>query len=99
MPEITSVESIRAKLGEFENRVDGAITAAKTLARVKTDAEKLLADIQVSSTKSEGSLQKAEAVRLQLQQLQREWEGLKQQVDKSQTESKEALEFLLSELT
>ena len=65
MPEITSVETIRAKLREFEERVDGAITAAKTLARIKTDAEKLLTEIQGISTKSELSLQKAEGVRLQ----------------------------------
>jgi len=94
MPEITSVENIRAKLREFEERVDGAITAAKTLARIKTDADRLLTDIQGSSTKSEQSLQKADSIRIQLQQLQREWEALKQQVDKSQTESRETRELV-----
>ena len=98
MPEITSVETIRAKLREFEERVDGAISAAKTLARIKTDAEKLLTDIQGVSTKSEASLQKAESVRLQIQQLQREWEALKQQVNNSQTESAETRNLLLTEL-
>ena len=98
MPEITSVETIRAKLREFEERVDGAITAAKTLARIKSDAEKLLADSQGISAKSEQSLQKAEGVRLQLQELHREWEALKQQVDKAQAESKETRDLLLSEL-
>lgn len=98
MPEITSVETIRAKLREFEERVDGAITATKTLARIKSDAEKLLADIQGNSAKSEQSLQKAEGVRLQLQELHREWEALKQQVDKAQAESKETRDLLLSEL-
>lgn len=98
MPEITSVETIRSKLREFEERVDGAITAAKTLARIKTDAEKLIADIQGISTKSEQSLQKAEGVRLQFQQLQRDWETLKQQVDKAQADSKDIGNLLLSEL-
>ncbi len=98
MPEITSVENIRAKLREFEERVDGAITAAKTLARIKTDADRLLTDIQGISTKSEQSLQKADSIRIQLQQLQREWEALKQEVDKSQTESRETRELVLSEL-
>ena len=98
MPEITSVETIRAKLREFQERVDGAITAAKTPARIKTDAERLVADIQGISTKSEQSLQKAEGVRIQLQQLQRDWETLKQQVDKAQAESKETRDLLLSEL-
>jgi hypothetical protein len=62
MPEITSVETIRAKLDEFEDRMDGAITAAKTLARIKTDAERLLTDVQGISAKSEHSLQKAESI-------------------------------------
>lgn len=98
MPEIATVERVRDKLREFDERVDGAIAAAKTLARVKTDAEKLLTEIQNVSNKSEQSLQKAEAVRLQFQQLQSDWATLKQQVDKAQAESKETRELLLSEL-
>jgi DNA repair exonuclease SbcCD ATPase subunit len=98
MPEIASVERIREKLREFEERVDGAVAAAKTLARIKGDAEKLLINIEGVSTKSEQSLQKAEGVRLQLQHLQNEWDRLKQQVEKAQIEAKETREFLLSEL-
>jgi len=98
MPEIASVERIREKLHEFEERVDGAVAAAKSLARIKGDAEKLLTNIEGVSTKSEQSLQKAEGVRLQLQQLQNEWGVLKQQVEKAQTEAKETREFLLDEL-
>jgi DNA repair exonuclease SbcCD ATPase subunit len=98
MPEITTVERVRDKLREFDERVEGAIAAAKTLARVKSDAEKLLTEIQNVSIKSEQSHQKAEAVRLQFQQLQSDWEAIKQQVDKAQAESKETREFLLSEL-
>jgi len=98
MPEIATVERVRDKLREFDERIDGAIAAAKTLARVKADAEKLLAEIQNISNKSEQSLQKAEAVRLQLQQLQSDWQSLKQQVDKSLAESKETRELLVSEL-
>src|SRR5437879_3693926 len=98
MPEIATVERVRDKLREFDERVGGAIAAAKTLARVKTDAEKLLTEIQSVSNKSEQSLQKAEEVRLQLQQLESDWETLRQQVDKAHVESKEARELLLSEL-
>ena len=98
MPEIAAVEKVRDKLREFDERIGGAIAAARSLARVKTDAEKLLAEIQNVSNKSEQSLQKAEAVRLQFQQLQSDWETLKQQVDKAQAESKETRELLLSEL-
>lgn len=78
--------------------MDGATTAAKALARVKTDSERLLADIQGNSTKSEQALQKAECVRLYLHELQREWEALKQQVDKAPVESTETRDLLLSEL-
>jgi chromosome segregation ATPase len=98
MPEIASVERVREKLREFEERLDGAVAAAKTLARIKDDAEKLLTNIEGVSTKSEQSLQKAEGVRLQLQQLQNEWLTLKQQIEKAQLEAKETREFLLSEL-
>jgi chromosome segregation ATPase len=85
MPEIATVERVRDKLREFDERVEGAIAAAKTLALVKTDAGKLLTEIQSVSNKSEQSLQKAEAVRLQFQQLQNDWQTLKQQVDKALT--------------
>lgn len=98
MPEITSVEAIRAKLREFEERVDGAITAAKTLTRIKTDAEKLLRDLEGISTKGEQSLQKAESIRLNLQKLQNEWNTLKEGVIKALAESQETRDFLRSEL-
>ena len=98
MPEITSVEEIRAKLRVFEERMDGAITAAKALARIKTDSEKLLAEINSLSTKSEQSVQKAEDAYLQLQNLQSDWETLKRQVDRTQAESREIHGWLLSEL-
>lgn len=98
MPEITSVEAVRAKLREFDERVDGAITAAKTLTRIKTDAEKLLRDLEVISTKGEQSLQKAENIRLKLQELQNEWNALKEGVIKAQAESQETRDFLRSEL-
>lgn len=98
MPEITSVETIRAKLREFDERVDGAITAAKTLARIKTDAEKLVGDIQVISTKGEQSLQKADSIRFKLQELQLDWHALRQKAEKSEAESKETRDLVLSEL-
>lgn len=98
MPEITSVEAIRTKLREFDERVEGAITAAKTLTRIKADAEKLLRDLEGISTKGEQALQKAEGIRLKLQELRIEWDSLKLDVIKAQTESKETRDFLLSEL-
>ena len=105
MSEITSVQTIRAKLNEFEERVTGAIDAANTLARIRTDAEKLIAHIQEierkserTETKIEKSLEKAEGVQFQFQQVQRDWEALKLAVDKAQGESKKIGDTLLSEL-
>lgn len=69
MPEITGVEAVRAKLQEFEERVAGAITAAKALARIKNDAGKLLGGIEENSAKADQALRKAENIRNQLQQL------------------------------
>jgi chromosome segregation ATPase len=105
MPEITSVETIRAKLREFEQRVDGAIAAATALNRIRTDAEKLVVHIQgiekkseKSDTKLEKSLEKAEGVRLQLNQLQHDWETLKQQLETAQGESRKIGKMLLAQL-
>ena len=95
MPEITSVETIRAKLREFESRVDGAIATANALARIKTDAEKLVGHIagiekksEKTDTKLQKSLEKAEIVRRQLDQLHGEWGTLKQQLAAAQDESR-----------
>ena len=105
MPEITSVETIRAKLREFEQRVDGAIAAANALARIRMDAEKLVTHIQgiekkseKTDTKLERSFEKADGIRLELSQLQKDWETLKQQLDNAQGESRKIGETLLSKL-
>lgn len=105
MPEITSVETIRAKLREFEYRVDGAMTAASALARIRTDAEKLVAHIQEIEKKSEKadvrlekSFGKAEDIRLQLSQFQKDWEMLKQQLNNAQGESRKIGATLLAQL-
>lgn len=45
MPEINSVNAIRNKLTAFDAQMDGAIDAATTLARAKTQADKMLAHI------------------------------------------------------
>ena len=105
MPEITSVETIQAKLREFEQRVDGAIAAANALARIRTDAEKLVVHIEGIEKKSEKtdaklqkSLEKAEGVRLQLSQLGSQWETLKQQLETVQGESRTIGKTLLAQL-
>lgn len=98
MPEITSVETIRAKLREFDERMDGAISAAKTLAHIKTDAEKKFTYSQGVFAKIEQLLGQADGIRLQLVNIQSDWQTLRQKVDNALAESQGIRDFLLSEL-
>ncbi|HSA45385.1 MAG TPA: hypothetical protein P5552_02510 [Candidatus Competibacteraceae bacterium] len=98
MPEITSVETIRAKLREFDERMDGAISAAKTLRNIKVDAEKILADIQGVSTKSELLLKKIEYAESEFKKSQQNWQTLKQEVEDSLAKSSDTRDSLHSEL-
>lgn len=105
MPEITSIQNIQAKLREFEKRIDGAIVAANTLARIRTDAENFVTHIEGIGSKSEQanekislSLKNAEDVRFQLNKMQDEWETLKLQLEKTQDKSKNIEKSLLSEI-
>jgi len=105
MPEITSVKNIQAKLREFEQRMDGAIAAADALAHIRKDAEKLVVHIQgiekkseKTDTKLEKSIEKAEGVRLQLNQFQHDWEKLKQQLETAEGESRKIGQMLLDQL-
>jgi hypothetical protein len=99
MPEITSAETVRAKLADFEERVDGAIVAAKTLARIRGDAERFIGHIEAASIKSRESLLKTEAIEQQLQKLANDWESLKNEVvgakDSLSTALAEAKEVLI----
>lgn len=105
MPEITSIETIRAKLREFEQRVDGAIAVASALARIKVDAEKIVVHIKgveektnKTDTKIQKSLEDAERVSLQLKRLHEEWKTLKQQMETAQSDSRAIGKTLLSQL-
>ncbi len=98
MPEITHVEAIRKKLQQFDAQVDGAIAAAQALKRVKSDAEKQLEVLKGQSNQGEQALRKADGIRLQLQEIKAEWERLKQEVAKAETEGKETRDHLLTEL-
>jgi len=84
MPEITSVEAVRNKMREFEERIDGAIEAAATLARVRKDAESLRSKIAALWEKSQQSLGDAKAAAQQLQQTGQAFEQLKAQVQATQ---------------
>jgi DNA repair exonuclease SbcCD ATPase subunit len=53
--------------------------------------------IQGVSSKSERSLQKADAIRFKLQELQLEWHALRQKLEKSEAESKETRDLIISE--
>lgn len=104
-PEITSVEAIRAKLREFEQRMDGAIAAAHALTRINADAEKLLVHIKgveaktnKTDTKIQRSLEDAERASLQLNRLHEDWKTLKQQLETAQNDTRAIGKTLLSQL-
>lgn len=98
MPEITSVEEIRKKLQQFDAQVDGAIVAARTLSRVKTDAERRLKDLEELSDNSNQTLREAERIRSKLQGIQVEWDRLRQKVADELTDAKQTSDYLLAEL-
>lgn len=105
MPEITSVRAIQDKLREFDARMDGAIESVNTLVRIRGDAEKINTKLQgfekkceKSESKIERTLAKAEDVRLQLSQLHDDWEKLKQQMNKTQGDTRALEDALLAKL-
>ena len=97
MPEITSVDAIRAKLREFGERVEGAIGAAETVVAARSDAEKLLKQLRSDCTKGKKYLVDLEESRLALQQLPGDWNELKKQIEDSQAESERSRDLLLSD--
>lgn len=84
MPEITSVEAIRRKLQEFEERIDVAIEAAGAVAQVRTDAKLLLSEIEALSLKAQQSLSYATAAEQQLQRIGQEFERWKNSAEAAQ---------------
>lgn len=98
MPEITSVEEIRKKVQQFDALMDGAIAAARTLARVKTDAEQRLQALEGLSDKGDQALRRAAGIRSRLQEIQAEWGWLKQEVAKAQTDAEQTRDSLRAEL-
>lgn len=90
MPEITSVEAVSTKLREFDERMDDAIAAARSLARIRTDAEKLHQDVGGLSGRAEKEFEKMRGVRKNLSQLQTEWTSLRQEVHNALAQSKAA---------
>ncbi|WP_295427448.1 hypothetical protein [uncultured Thiodictyon sp.] len=98
MPEITSVDAIRAKLREFGERVEGAITAADSIVGARSDADKLLKQLKSDCTKGKKYLGDLEKTRLALQQLQGDWNELKKQIEDSQAESERSWDLLLSDM-
>ena len=73
MPEITSSDRINRKLQEFENRMDGAIVAADTIIRQQKAVAKIV-------TMVEEQFEKSLPVIESLQEIQKEWEDLKNEV-------------------
>jgi hypothetical protein len=90
MPEITSIKAVQDKLREFDERMDEAIAAAKSLARIRADAEKLNQDVGNVSQRAEQEIERMRGVRQSLSKLQIEWGSLKQEVHKALDQSKDA---------
>ncbi len=97
MPEITAIETIRNKLRDFDQHMDGAISAAKTINRIKGDAEKLLTGIQNFSTKGELLIKRIEYIESEFEKSQQDWKTLKQEIDDSLAESAGVRDGLCSE--
>lgn len=98
MPEITSAEAVRVKLREFEDRVDSAIVAAQSLARMQGEAEKLVARAESASRRCEQALLGADEVRARLLEMGRDWSELKEEMERSRTEATETCALLVSEV-
>jgi chromosome segregation ATPase len=84
MPEITSIDTIRKKLQEFDERMAGAIEAAGVIARVRTDAELLRSEITALAVKAQQSLNDATAAVQQLQQTGETFQRLKTEAQATQ---------------
>jgi len=79
MPEITSRDRIIKKLGEFDERMNGAVTAAKKMVEVKDNVlimEHSIKDALQQSVESKEALQNIEA----------EWDDLKSEFEETREE-------------
>jgi chromosome segregation ATPase len=92
-------ENTHESLRDFDERISGAIAAAKVLGRIKSDAEGILNEIQGIARNGEQSLQKADSARLQFQKLHAEWLKGQEQLNQVLSESKEIRESLSSTMT
>ncbi len=86
MPEMTSAEAVRRKLQEFEERIDGAIVAAETIARVRAEAESLQGEIKAISLEWKQALLEAMTAAQQFQQGQRDFERVRAETQATQAE-------------
>lgn len=80
MPEVTSVEAIRASLNEFQRHLDDALVAVRVFVEIRADARRHLDEIRTASLKGQEAQRAAEGLRSQMDQLAAEWVRLKQEV-------------------
>lgn len=91
MPEIINQNRVNAKLLEFDEKMDGAINAATKIMKVKSDAEKIANDLQLTGEKSSKILD-------DLKDIYGDWNILKSKIDKPITEIKTVRDQIVNEL-
>jgi chromosome segregation ATPase len=80
MPEITNRDRINKKLQEFDDRLDGALSAVETMIRQKETTKKLVASIQNNKEESTTLV-------THLRYIKEEWEKLKGGVTEAQEDA------------
>ncbi len=91
MAEITSRDNVLIKLREFDEYMAGAISAAKTLIRSKTESEQIQETIQKTR-------QDSDAIRMQLNNILSEWQKMKADVMKTLDDDRKTRQQALKEL-
>jgi small nuclear ribonucleoprotein (snRNP)-like protein len=89
MAEITSVESVRLKLREFDDRMSDAIGAARALAAARERAMKLLGEVDKLADRGAKEIKSLTALKSALRDSQKDWTALNQELIQSLAESRE----------
>ncbi|OQX20058.1 MAG: hypothetical protein BWK76_02560 [Desulfobulbaceae bacterium A2] len=90
MPEITCRERVLEKLQEFDDRLKGAFSAMESMVGLRGDAAHLVNSIKESQEESAG-------IRIELQEVQTEWENMKSKVFDSLDTIEETRQDLLKQ--
>ena len=76
MPEINSVDAVREKLREFDDQMNEAISAARSLAKIRADAGKMQDDLINLTSATQGEVQQLSGIKAALKNARNEWLSL-----------------------